>query len=66
MRPRIVATRHVIVAETLDNPSGVRVSRVVLAEPPETLVCQLQSIMGAWWQRSGPYPVGRDFCSRLG
>ena len=64
--PRIVATRHLIVAESLENPRGIRVSRVTLAKPPTTLVCQLQAVMGAWWQRSGAYPVGRDFSTRMG
>lgn len=31
--------------------------------PPRALVDQAQAIMGAWWQQSGPYPVGRLFGS---
>lgn len=58
--PRIVATRH------LNQRTGVEISRVVLDSAPTTLVCQLQAIMGGWWQRSGGYPVGRDFGSRIG
>lgn len=64
--PRIVATRHEAVMETLENPRGVRLTRVLLGPQKPTLVCQLQAIMGGWWQRSGGYPVGRDFGTRIG
>jgi hypothetical protein len=33
--------------------------------PPHALVDQVQAIMGSWWQRSAPYPVGRLFGSTL-
>lgn len=64
--PRIEATRLEHVTESFDNPRGVRVSRVVLDEHPSAMVCQLQAIMGGWWQRSGGYPVGRDYGVRIG
>ena len=63
---RIVAMRCECVMETISNPRGYCVSRIILDHPPTTLVCQLQAIMGGWWQRSGGYPVGRDFGSRIG
>jgi hypothetical protein len=64
--PRILATRLETVQESMENPRGIRVSRVVLERAPETLVCQLQAIMGGWWQRSGGYPAGREFGSMIG
>ncbi len=52
---RIIATRHE------ETSAGVRVSRVLLDEPPVAYLPAVDSVLGGWWFRAGGYPVGRDY-----
>lgn len=58
-RVRIVAVRHHA------TPDGLRVTKVVLDWPPVAVVSDVESIMGGWWSKSGGYPVGREFGTRI-
>lgn len=40
---------------------GVEIVRGYLDAPPVAVVSMVESIVGGWWLRSAPYPVGRLF-----
>ena len=51
--------------ETQFGSGELKRSLVVIADPPEAVLDDVQSIMGAGWLRAGGYPVGKRFATRI-